>query len=134
MGITAEYSDLLGKRFEYYGRGPDVFDCWGLVREYCKRAGVLLPDHSSTDDPAEQAVGIKKDADTYYIKVDEPEIYDIVLFQVIPRFVTHCGVYVGSGRFLQVTAKSNVAVEELESPIWKDKIRGFYRFKGNQCK
>ena len=128
--MIPDYSDLLGKPFAYHGRGPDSYDCWGLVREICRRGGVLLPDHASSAKPEEQGEGIKEDAEKYYRAVDAPEPLDVVLFQLLPRFVTHCGVYVGDGRFVHITQKTSVAREELASPIWINKIRGFYRFRG----
>ena len=128
--IVPNYEDLLGKPFAYHGRGPDAYDCWGLVREICRRGGILLPDHASSTIPEEQGKGIKEDAEKYYRRVDEPEPLDVILFQVVPRYVTHCGVYVGAGRFVHITEKTSVVCEELASPIWVNKIRGFYRFRG----
>ena len=55
---------------------------------------------------------------------------DVITFQVVPRYITHCGVYVGHGRFVHIAEKTSVACEELASPIWINKIRGFYRFRG----
>jgi cell wall-associated NlpC family hydrolase len=128
--MIPDYTDLLGKPFAYHGRGPDAYDCWGLVREICGRGGVDLPDHASSAEPAEQSAGIQDDAAKYYRKVDCPEPLDVILFQVVPRYVTHCGVYVGYGRFVHITEKTSVACEELASLIWVNKIRGFYRFRG----
>ena len=34
----------LGKPWVVLGRGPDTFDCWGLVLWVYKAAGVVLPD------------------------------------------------------------------------------------------
>ena len=128
--MIPDYTDLLGKPFAYHGRGPGAYDCWGLVREICGRGGVVLPDHASSAEPAEQGAGIQDDAAKYYQKVDYPEPLDVILFQVVPRYVTHCGVYVGYGRFVHITEKTSVACEELASLIWVNKIRGFYRFRG----
>lgn len=125
-----DYTDLLGKPFAYHGRGPDAYDCWGLVREICARGGISLPDHASSAVPEEQWNGIKEDAERYYWLVTEPRPLDIVLFQILPRYVTHCGVCVGNGRFVHIMSKISVAREELDSPMWLDKIRGFYRFRG----
>lgn len=129
--IIPDYTDLLGKPFAYHGRGPDSYDCWGLVREICNRGGIFLPDHISSAVPEEQGNGIKEDAEKYYRPVIDPEPLDIVLFQILPRYVTHCGVCVGNGRFVHIMSKISVAREELDSPMWKNKIRGFYRFRGS---
>lgn len=40
-----ELNDLLGLPFADGGRGPDSYDCWGIVREVYRRYGVTLPDY-----------------------------------------------------------------------------------------
>lgn len=124
------YTDLLGKPFEYGGRGPDTFDCYGLAVELYRRAGIALPDYTSTDDPAGQGAGFMHGAEHHFQRVDIPQELDIILFQVLPRFVSHCGVYVGHGRFVHIMSKISVACEELASPVWQHRNRGIYRFKG----
>ena len=37
-------ADLVGQPFKEGARGPNEFDCWGLVREVAKRSGTELPD------------------------------------------------------------------------------------------
>ncbi len=130
MRHIPNYTDLLGKRFEYGGRGPDAFDCYGLAVELYRRAGLALPDYASSADNEFQANGFADGAHRYFDRVVMPQELDIILFQILPRFVTHCGVYVGHGRFVHITSKISVACEALSSPIWQDKQRGFYRFRG----
>jgi len=45
------YTDLLDKRYEKGARGPDAYDCYGLVMEVFKRAGVALPDYGCAESP-----------------------------------------------------------------------------------
>jgi cell wall-associated NlpC family hydrolase len=42
-------NDLIGKPFVMGARGPDAYDCWGLVREVMQRMrpGLALPDWAS---------------------------------------------------------------------------------------
>lgn len=42
--IVPKYSDLIGGSFERGARGPEHWDCYGLVREMNARAGIDLPD------------------------------------------------------------------------------------------
>jgi cell wall-associated NlpC family hydrolase len=37
--------DLIGTPFKFRGRGPDFYDCYGLVMEVSRRFGVELPDY-----------------------------------------------------------------------------------------
>lgn len=127
-----QYADLLGKPFEYGGRGPDSFDCFGLVMEVHKRHGNELPDYISRADSEYQCNMFSHGIANYYEQVEKPEPLDIVMFQILPRFVTHCGVIVDQyGKFVHITRKTSVSCERIDSLLWKDKIRGFYRYKGN---
>lgn len=52
-----ELAPYLGKEFEWRGRGPDRYDCWGLVRAiYADCLGIDLPsgidDYPAMDDKA----------------------------------------------------------------------------------
>ena len=43
--MTAEtvINDMLATTYERGARGPDKFDCWGMVCEVCKRMGWAVP-------------------------------------------------------------------------------------------
>jgi cell wall-associated NlpC family hydrolase len=40
---------LVGKPFQWQGRGPDGYDCWGLVREALQRLGKVTPPDFVTE-------------------------------------------------------------------------------------
>lgn len=42
-----DYLDLIGVKFEYGGRGPDSYDCYGLAIECHRRMGIEIPDYRS---------------------------------------------------------------------------------------
>jgi hypothetical protein len=42
--------DLIGKAHQRGGRGPDAFDCWGVVLVLAERSGIVVPpDWASRD-------------------------------------------------------------------------------------
>jgi cell wall-associated NlpC family hydrolase len=43
MNAPADFNDLVGRPFVRGARGPDAFDCWGLVLEVRRRLGLALP-------------------------------------------------------------------------------------------
>lgn len=48
--MTRDLNDLIGRPFVRGGRGPDGFDCWGLVLEVRRRLRLPLPpDYPSAD-------------------------------------------------------------------------------------
>lgn len=51
------FDDLLNKPYKAHGRGPEAYDCYGLVLECCRRAGTPLRDvwYEKDSVPAEDA-------------------------------------------------------------------------------
>ena len=47
VSILVKYADLLSANFEYGGRGPKSFDCYGLVQEMYRRKGIETPNFDS---------------------------------------------------------------------------------------
>jgi len=45
--MTVQIDDLIGKHYAIGARGPDAYDCWGLVLELVRRAGGKLPDYDT---------------------------------------------------------------------------------------
>ena len=47
--MNPDVNDLIGRPWRLGGRGPDAYDCWGLVREVLQRMrpGLPLPDWAS---------------------------------------------------------------------------------------
>lgn len=124
-----QYLDLLGAPFRYGGRGNDgSYDCYGLAIEIYKRAGLELPFYESSDSPEVQALRFAQGAEIYLEPVKTPEPLDFLMFQIIPKFVSHCGIYLGHGKFIHITSRTSVTVEQLALG-WQDKLRGIYRLR-----
>jgi cell wall-associated NlpC family hydrolase len=49
------YEKYLGTPFEFGGRGPDTYDCYGLIMAVLKERGVVIPDYTSPSDEAKIA-------------------------------------------------------------------------------
>lgn len=125
-------NDLIGKPFESQARGPDSFDCWGLVKEVYSRYGLYLPDYSisayACDQIQHEIDGAKTNQEWEQIK--EPTVPCLVLLKGDITFTQHIGIYVGKGKFLHASSKHGVCIERLESPIWKRRFRGFWQYAG----
>ena len=122
------YIDLLGKKFKYGGRGPEVYDCWGLCREVYRRLGIDVPDFQSSSDFSEIHQKILQGKELLE-QLNEPEPYCMVFFTLRPPYVTHIGIVLNPPYFIHILEKSEVAVERLDSITWKKRIAGFYRWK-----
>lgn len=127
-------NDLIGKQFQSGGRGPDIFDCWGLVREIYRRYGVELPDYSIAADACQRIEGQIEDEKTSkrWVQIVEPEIPCIVLLRCHPDFVQHLGVYIGAEKFLHIRAEKEkgVVVNRLDDPLWRRRFKGFWKYVG----
>lgn len=120
------WHDLLGKRFEYGGRGPDSFDCYGLAMELFRRMGKRLPEQyaSSTDaavNHGEIVTGVQA-----LRRLDGPAYGALVLFRVVPPYISHLGVMLDRWQFLHVMQKRAVTLERIDSLYWHDKVAGYY--------
>jgi murein DD-endopeptidase len=131
MAQKLDYLDLLGKEFKYGGRGPDAYDCYGLMIETRKRAGLFMPNHylSFEDLPARHEA-IMEGAGSYFKELPAPQPFCLVTFRIHPRFTTHIGMVLEDCvRFIHISRKMGVGVERLDLPIWAKRITGFWEVK-----
>lgn len=129
--VYISYGDLLGKPFKYGGRGPDVYDCYGLVVELARRQQIIFPDYTSTDDPGLQGSLFADGAERYFDCVANPQPMDIALF-MMRRGHWHCGMVVdGYSRFVHILENGVVSCEELHDPVWQPRLVGVYRWRGD---
>lgn len=110
------YRDLLGQPWDGPGfhRGPDGYDCCGLVAEVYDRMGIRLA----------------LDLTDGFEEVQEPAPGDLVAMTL--GGVAHQAVYLGDGRILHVAARSphGVRATPLRAAQRAGKVAGFYRYAG----
>lgn len=122
--VSLQYTDLLGKQFAYAGRGPHVYDCWGLCCEIYSRLGRVLPDYNSASE-SEQIDAMIHNAKPHFVEIPHPIAYCMALFMIRPPYVSHIGIVLKDCQtFIHIMQKTSVCVERLED--WKKRIRGFY--------
>lgn len=123
----AYINSVIGKPFVDGGRGPDAFDCWGLICDvFLKCKGIVLPtyDFISASNQREAAkAALEYKATWADVVLGREELGDVVLFRPC-----HVGVVVRRGYMLHVDEEMPVCVESFHSPIWKLKILGAYRY------
>lgn len=126
------YNDLIGKKFAYHGRGPDEYDCLGLVIEVLRRNGIKFPDFQEYKGELSSVGHLVHAKTTLYDakKLAHSEPLAIVTFQLVPRYVTHIGVIIDKyGAFIHVLDGTHVTIENINGLVWKNKVEGFYRWK-----
>ncbi len=118
----------LDKGFAYGGRGPEVYDCYGLIKAIHAERGIDLPEFASSSDKSLIHQTVMKGRELF-IALDRPEPWCVVAFAIHPRFTSHIGVVLDDcRRFIHIMHKTRVTVERLDAPEWTPRIRGFYRW------
>ena len=121
-----EVADLIGKPFEIGARGPDKYDCYGLLTEVFKRAGLQVPDYESPSDGKIIAAMMSKEVELWEKTHLEPGA--ALLFKIPGS--THVGVYLGNDKFIHSWQGCGVLIERLTN--WQQRLVGVYRYVGHR--
>ena len=120
------YADLIGKPFRFAARGPDAFDCWGILQCVLQRMG-----HTPTDFPSNPALLQQAISDEWQRLDGEPQPGDAILLRSYDtQIVWHVALVLSLGTMLHAHEVRGVCAERYDSPIWRRRIAGFYRFRG----
>ena len=137
-------SKWIGIPFADHGRGPDAFDCYGLVHAiYREQFGIALPDYADAyidaHDHASVADAVQaglRDGWTEIDRVHEtPRCGDLLVIKIAAR-PWHCGLMVTPERFLHCPTQPDrrtgnemgtSCIERLDALIWRRRIEGIYR-------
>ena len=122
------YSDLIGKPFKYHGRGPDEYDCLGLVIEIFKRNNIPIGALTSLEEPSEISSKLAEHSGQL-IEIPAPRPLAVVLFCIVPPYVSHMGVILDKyGLFIHAIQDCSVSIESVNSKLWQRRVRGFYKW------
>lgn len=131
---TARY---IGGRYEIGGRGPDVWDCYGLMAtimraEYALDVplflGALPPDHGRPAMAA--AIAARKSPDWQRVNGD-PKPGDGALFRV-GADACHCGAVIAPNLMIHIHDGLNVTVDCISGDRWGNRLVGIFRWAGPQ--
>lgn len=127
------WGDLVGLPYADNARGPDRFDCWGLVRHVLLRErGIELPLHDGieTRDMRGVSVGMAREAAIGpFVAVRLPQAFDVVLMTESPasREPGHVGVMVTGVQLLHIWRRTDSCVMRLDDYRVAPRVLGFYR-------
>lgn len=112
--MTDWWGRYVGLGFSDGGRGPDKFDCWGLVRQiYIDRAGVVLPSYGeiSARDLVRAARAFRNNCDDGWVSCGFEEMAVVLMSPSYGgRSVVHVGLMVDSRRLIHTTEASGSVV------------------------
>jgi cell wall-associated NlpC family hydrolase len=123
---------MQNKVYKDGGMGPIEYDCFGFAAEVYRQFGITLPmDYAVPTDKYERDATIRTEmGGERYEEIFIPEAPALVAFAIRPPFVTHVGVLIGPCEFIHMIENAGVCVNKLSHPMWKKRVAGIYRYKG----
>ena len=122
----------IGLPYADKGRGPDSFDCWGLVRLfYAEQFGIVLPSHLGDYESAKHQHEVsalierEKQAGKWF-EVPAPMFGDLVSMRIAGQ-PWHVGIALGDGRMLHTMKRHESVIESHTSRLWAKRIDGYFR-------
>lgn len=129
-----DWNEWIGLPYATGGRGPTVYDCWGLTRSVIVAGtGILLPEFSqgyeNTDLEGDVPSFIQAQRECEHwqrIPIAEAQPFDAMLFRVGGR-VNHIGPVIKKGLFLHISKASGSFPESYTGVKWHQRIVECYR-------
>lgn len=126
---------VLEKQWEKGGRGPEKFDCMGIMIHYFREFDVVIPDYSAIKDWGEY--------DAEYVSAiprvvrrlrddEKPMVGDVVIFSKVVEqtgALNHAGIVLGDSKFLHTSVKLGTRIDALYQSPWKEHVYGYFRLK-----
>lgn len=118
---------LVGVPFVYGGRGPESFDCYGLIMECASRSGIVLPDFGFTSDQALASAMMGATMPQWALT---PPAGSAIVLMRTGRYICHVGFMLDEDRMIHTWEHSGgVTIQRIQE--WKHRIVGFYKYVGN---
>lgn len=124
----------VGLPFKDKGRGPDGFDCWGVVSDVlCRQFGIWgLPDYSdrylSCADAASVSELVRAEQQTgQWLRVEAASTGAVVMFRLLGR-PWHCGLMLTPHLMLHALEGVGVVIEDVRGITWRNRVEGFYEY------
>jgi len=124
--------DLLNTPFGTKGRGPECYDCYGVVLEVYKRNGIILKDFDidSFDFGTINSEIVTQVSSGFWKVLPSPEYLCVIKMKQHPVFTQHLGVFLGKDKFIHAVLDRGVVIDSINSSCFKNCIKGFYKYVG----
>jgi len=118
--------DLIGLPYRKGGRGPEAYDCAGLVVEVMRRRGIELAIPETPAEDGDQYVAMRQILSAEWIPKEQPHVGCVAFFKP-----GHVAVMLSRYAFLHTAEDvGQVCIERLDGPLWQRRFAGFYEYGG----
>ena len=111
--IVSTAKGLMGVAYVFGGTSPKGFDCSGLLQYVFKMNGLSIPRL------ADEQYQLGRKAQRNQLSAG-----DLVFFTTYTSGVSHCGIYVGDGKFLHASSSRGVTINSLDDEYWRARFVG----------
>ena len=111
--VIATAKKYIGTPYKFGGTTPKAFDCSGYLQYVFQENGMMLPR------TADEQFKLGRNA-----KTAELEAGDLVFFETYEKGASHCGIYLGGGKFIHASTSKGVRIDELSGDYWNTHFYG----------
>ena len=119
------YRSLIGRQWDY-----GTFDCYTLIRDYCKLRGIIIPDFDRPDDLETCQSVFLEQADAIGFKAvayEDRQPDDILIMRLGTKEPMHAAILLPSERILHQRQDSLSAIEPL-SRYYMSRVAAVFRY------
>lgn len=124
------WRDLVGLPYRHMARGPDAYDCFGLLVEVFRRRGITIPDAAYGDDPTAQTNALMQNIGAWR-EINLPPREQVAGAGVMFRrglSAAHVGVAIDEDRFIHASEDHGQVLIGYLSRGYDRKILGVYEY------
>jgi cell wall-associated NlpC family hydrolase len=113
---------FLGLPYTWGGTSSFGYDCSGFTQMLCRRRGATMPRDADLQSASDGVVPVKR---------DELKPGDLLFFGSAADHITHTGMYIGEGKFINATTWIHPVIQicDLSDPHWSGLLVASRRLK-----